>query len=204
MHAFIKEYRDGADIVLGVRIDRKTDSWIKGKTASFFYAFMRMMGLTIIPDHADYRLMSKQALQALLSFSEPNIFLRGVCLLLGFKYKTVEFKVQERRFGSTKYSVKKMFRLAMHGITSLSTVPLRMVALIGFLLFMLSLIMGSYVLYESLLIGDTIPGWASTILPIYFIGGVQLLCLGILGEYVGQIYATVKNRPRWISESTLD
>lgn len=202
MHDFIKEYKKGADIVLGIRVDRKTDGWIKRNSASFFYAFMRAMGVKIVNGHADYRLLNKQALQALLSFSEPNIFLRGICSLVGFKCKNVQYKVLERRFGATKYSVQKMFRLALHGITSLSIIPLRMVAVTGFLLFMLSLVMGCYVLYKYLL-GNTIAGWASTTLPIYFIGGVQLLCLGIIGEYIGQIYATVKNRPRWFSEDRL-
>jgi hypothetical protein len=123
---------------------------------------------------------------------------------LGFRVSTVFFDVKERQYGQTKYSLRKMLRLALHGITSFSVVPLRIVALIGLVLFLFSLGMGGYIVWSALFIGNTVPGWASTTLPIYFIGGVQLLCLGVVGEYVGQIYTTIKNRPRWISEQKLD
>ena len=165
---------------------------------------MGILGVKTVPNHADYRLLSRKALEALALFPEPNIFLRAMCMELGFKMGTVYFEVKERQFGSTKYSPRKMLRLAVHAITSFSVVPLRMVAIVGFLLFLFSLVMGGYVAWRSIIDGDTVPGWASTTLPIYFIGGVQLLCLGIVGEYVGQIYTTVKNRPRWISERQLD
>lgn len=201
---FIQEYRAGSDVVLGVRKDRETDSQMKKGTALGFYSLMGMLGVNTVPNHADYRLLSRKALEALALFPEPNIFLRAMCMELGFKVSTVYFEVKERQFGSTKYSPKKMLRLAFHAITSFSVVPLRMVAIVGFLLFLLSLVMGGYVAWRSIIVGDTVPGWASTALPIYFIGGVQLLCLGVVGEYVGQIYTTVKNRPRWISERELD
>jgi glycosyltransferase involved in cell wall biosynthesis len=201
---FVKELHKGADIVLGVRKDRGTDGWLKKQTALAFYTLMRVLGVNIIPNHADYRLLSKRALEALALFPEPSIFLRATCLQLGFNVSTVFFEVSERQFGQTKYSLKKMLRLALHGITSCSVVPLRIVAIIGFVLFLSSLGMGAYVLWHALFVGDTIPGWASITLPIYFIGGVQLLCLGVVGEYVGQIYKTVKNRPRWICEHKLD
>lgn len=201
---FLAKYSAGADVVLGLRNDRSADSWFKKSTANSFYAFMRIMGVNLIPNHADYRLLSKRALEALLKFPEPNIFLRGTCLLLGFNVDTVKFEVGKRQYGETKYSLSRMFGLAIHGITSFSIVPLRMVAVIGFLMFGLSVIMSGFVLWHSLIIGDAIPGWASTILPIYFLGGIQLFCMGIIGEYVGQIYTTVKSRPRWISESKLD
>lgn len=200
---FIQEYKKGNDIVLGIRKDRVTDTWMKNKTATMFYALMRAMGVEIVPNHADYRLLSNNALRALAAFTEPNIFLRATCLQLGFKVSSVYFDVCPRQFGETKYTIKKMVRLALHGITSFSVVPLRIVAVIGCALFFLSLAMGGYVIWHALIIGDAIPGWASTTLPIYFIGGVQLLCLGIVGEYIGQIYKTVRNRPRWISEQSL-
>jgi len=201
---FVIELRKGADVVLGVRRDRGTDGWLKKQTALGFYALMRIMGVNIIPNHADYRLLSKRALEALALFPEPSIFLRATCLHLGFRVSTVLFDVSERQYGQTKYSLTKMLRLALHGITSFSVVPLRIVAIIGFVIFLSSLGMGGYVIWHSLYVGDTIPGWASITLPIYFIGGVQLLCLGVVGEYVGQIYKTVKNRPRWICEHKLD
>lgn len=201
---FVTEFRNGADVVLGVRKDRGTDGWFKKQTASGFYTLMGAMGVDTVPNHADYRLLSKRALEALALFPEPNIFLRAICLQLGFRISTVLFAVKERQYGQTKYSLKKMVRLALHGITSFSVMPLRIVAIIGFVLFLFSLGMGGYVLWQKLFVGDTVPGWASTALPIYFIGGVQLLCLGVVGEYVGQIYTTVKNRPRWISEHKLD
>ncbi|OAI09644.1 hypothetical protein A1359_18690 [Methylomonas lenta] len=201
---FVKELHKGFDVVLGVRNDRNSDGWLKRQTALGFYNLMRIMGVDIVPNHADYRLLSKRALEALALFPEPSIFLRATCLQLGFRVSTVFFDVSERRFGQTKYSLSKMLRLALHGITSFSVVPLRMVAILGFVIFLSSLVMGGYVIWHTLFVGDTIPGWASITLPIYFIGGVQLLCLGVVGEYVGQIYKTVKKRPRWISEYKLD
>ncbi len=201
---FLNEFHNGADIVLGVRKDRGTDGWLKKQTALWFYTLMRLMGVDIVPNHADYRLLSNRALEALALFSEPSIFLRATCLQLGFRVSKVLFDVSERQFGQTKYSIRKMLRLALHGITSFSVVPLRIVALIGFVIFLSSLGMGGYVIWHALFVGDTIPGWASITLPIYFIGGVQLLCLGVVGEYVGQIYKTVKNRPRWVCERKLD
>ncbi|MCD2450817.1 glycosyltransferase family 2 protein [Methylicorpusculum oleiharenae] len=201
---FVRELRKGFDVVLGVRKDRNSDGWLKRQTALGFYNLMRIMGVDIVPNHADYRLLSKRALEALALFPEPSIFLRATCLQLGFRVSTVFFDVSERRYGQTKYSLSKMLRLALHGITSFSVVPLRMVAILGFVIFLSSLGMGGYVIWHKLFVGDTIPGWASITLPIYFIGGVQLLCLGVVGEYVGQIYKTVKKRPRWISEYKLD
>jgi glycosyltransferase involved in cell wall biosynthesis len=204
MRDFIREYKNGSEIVLGVRKNRGTDSWLKKRTATGFYTVMRFMGVNIIPDHADYRLLGRRALEALALFPEPNIFLRATCLELGFKVSVIFFDVSERKFGSTKYSLKKMLRLALHGITAFSIVPLRMVAIIGLVVFLITLAMGGYVIWRTLFVGDTVPGWASTTLPIYFIGGIQLLCLGVVGEYIGQIYKTVKNRPRWICENKLD
>lgn len=201
---FVKKYKNGADVVLGIRRDRGTDGWFKKLTALGFYNLMGMMGVKIVPNHADYRLLSKRALEALALFSEPGIFLRATCLQLGFRVNTIFFDVRERQYGQTKYSLKRMLQLALHGITSFSVVPLRLVGLVGFLLFLFSLGMGCYVAWHALFVGDTVPGWASITLPIYFIGGVQLLCLGVVGEYVGKIYTTVKNRPRWICEDQLD
>lgn len=200
---FLDEYGKGAEVVLGIRRDRSTDGGMKKLSALGFYSLMKAMGVNTVPNHADYRLLGRQALEALAAFPEPNIFLRATCLNLGFRVGTVLFDVVERRYGKTKYSLRKMLRLAIHGITSYSVVPLRMVAITGMIVFGLSLVMGTYVAWRALVVGDTVPGWASTALPIYFIGGVQLLCLGIVGEYIGQIYTTVKHRPRWICEHKL-
>jgi glycosyltransferase involved in cell wall biosynthesis len=201
---FVTEFLNGADVVIGVRKDRDTDGWLKKLTALGFYKLMGLMGVGIVPNHADYRLLSKKALEALSLFPEANIFLRATCLQLGFKIRTVFFDVNERRYGQTNYSVSKMLRLALHGITSYSVAPLRIIAILGFVIFLASFGMGGYVIWHTLFLGDSIPGWASITLPIYFIGGLQLFFLGVVGEYVGQIYKAVKNRPRWICEHKLD
>ncbi len=201
---FVVAFNAGADVVLGIRRDRATDGVFKRRMALGFYWLMKTMGVNTVPNHADYRLLSRRALEALQRFTEPSIFLRATCLELGFRVTSVMFDVREREFGQSKYSLRKMLRLAIHGVTSSSVVPLRIVAIVGFVLFGLTLVMGLYIAWRTLFVGDTVPGWASTTLPIYFIGGVQLLCLGIVGEYIGQIYATVRNRPRWITEHELD
>ena len=201
---FLAEFCNGADIVLGIRRDRTTDGWLKKKSALFFYTLMKTLGVDIIANHADYRLMSRRALDALALFPEPNNFLRATCLLLGYRVSKVLFDVRERKFGQSKYTIKKMMKLALHGITSFSIVPLRIVAGIGVVLFLCSMMMLVYALWKVLFVGDTVPGWASTIIPIYFIGGIQLICLGVVSEYIGQIYTTVKNRPRWICEDKLE
>ncbi len=201
---FVNELRNGADIVLGVRRDRAADGKVKKLTALGFYRFMAAMGVNAIPNHADYRLLSRRAMEALALYPEPGMFLRVTCLQLGFHVSTVFFDVKARQYGQTKYSLRKMLRLAVHGVTSYSVTPLRIVTAVGFAIFAMSSCMAIYVVWHALYVGDTVPGWASTTLPIYFIGGVQLLCLGIVGEYVGQIFTSVKNRPRWICEDQLD
>lgn len=194
---FVNAYRGGAEVVLGVRDDRRTDGWFKRTTAGAFYRLMSMMGVPLVPDHADYRLLGRRALMALTEYRESNLFLRAICLQLGFQQAIVSFSVRARQSGESKYTLAKMLRLAIHGITSTSTVPLRLVALTGLLIFLFSTAMGGYVLYVALLTSNAVPGWASTTLPIYFIGGIQLLCLGVIGEYIGQIIGEVKRRPRF-------
>jgi polyisoprenyl-phosphate glycosyltransferase len=201
---FVNELRNGADIVLGIRRDRATDGKVKKLTALGFYRFMAAMGVNAIPNHADYRLLSRRAMEALALYPEPGMFLRVTCLQLGFRVSTVFFDVKARQYGQTKYSPRKMLQLAVQGVTSYSVTPLRIVTAVGFAIFAMSSCMAIYVVWHALYVGDTVPGWASTTLPIYFIGGVQLLCLGIVGEYVGQIFTSVKNRPRWICEDHLD
>jgi glycosyltransferase involved in cell wall biosynthesis len=200
---FIKAYKDGADVVFGIRNDRNSDDIFKKNTASIFYRMMSLMGVTIIPNHADYRLLSRKALAALAEYSEPDPFLRAICAQLGFKSGTVYFDVIARKAGVSKYSLSKMLGLAVTGVTSFSVVPLRIIAVLGLLIFGVTVMMSLYVLGRTVFVHDTVPGWASTTLPIYFLGGIQLLCMGIIGEYLAKVLDTVKARPRFISEAEL-
>lgn len=204
MFDFIEKYKMGADIVIGVRNNRNSDSFFKKQTSKTFYRLMELMGVQIIPNHADYRLLTSRAIFSISKFSRHGIFLRSACLKLGYKREISYFDVTKREYGESKYSVKKMLQLALHGITSFSVAPLRIVGFLGFWLFLLTLIMGLYVGWHALVAGDTVPGWASTVLPIYFIGGVQLLCLGIVGEYIGKIYMAVQDRPSWIVDEVIE
>ncbi|WP_319587617.1 glycosyltransferase family 2 protein [uncultured Desulfobulbus sp.] len=203
MDKFIESYLNGADIVFGVRNNRVADGIFKRITALAFYRIMSIMGVTIIKNHADYRLLSKRALEALTAHNEPNLFLRAICVQLGFKTGTVYFDVVERNAGVSKYSLRKMLKLAVNGITSFSIFPLRIIAILGVLIFGLTALMAIYVICRTLLVGDTVPGWASTTLPIYFLGGVQVLCIGIIGEYLAEVVNAVKQRPRFIIETEL-
>ncbi len=200
---FVQKYREGADLVFGVRNDRRGDSPLKKGTALVFYKLMQWMGVNIVKNHADYRLVGRKALDALATYGETNLFLRGIFATMGFRVEYVPFDVKERHAGTSKYSLVKMFGLAFSGITSFSIVPLRIVTLIGFVVFLISAAMSIYVLYVALLSDKILPGWASTVLPIYFLGGVQLLGIGLLGEYIGRIYSETKARPRFIRDSEL-
>ncbi len=193
----VDEYLSGSEIVYGVRSDRKTDTAFKRGTAQFFYKLMRAMGVDIVYNHADYRLMSKRALVALSQFKEVNLFLRGLVLMVGFKYSCVEYSRKERLAGKSKYPLKKMLSFAIDGITSLSVKPIRLITVFGFIVSALSVI-GILWSVVTALLGSTVAGWASTISIICFLGGVQLLSLGVIGEYIGKIYLEVKGRPRYI------
>ncbi len=198
MARFVTAHNAGADIVLGVRRDRRSDGMGKRSSASLFYWLMRTMGVNVVPNHADYRLLDRRAMRALLAFPETNLFVRGICSLLGFNTQQVSFTVTERQFGRTKYSLRRMLRFALYAITSFSVVPLRAISLLGILCFIVSVGMVAFILWASLVVGDTVPGWASTTIPIYFLAGIELLSLGVVGEYIGKIYSTVQQRPRWI------
>ena len=200
---FTDSYANGCDVVLGIRNDRMSDSFFKRATALGFYKLMNLMGVDIIKNHADYRLLSSKAIRMLLSFKEVNLFLRGLVLLIGLKTEYIYFDVKDRYAGESKYTLKKMFTFAWDGITSFSVVPLRLITLIGFIVFFVSLIMGGSVLY-SVIANKTVQGWASTVLPIYFMGGIQLMCLGVIGEYIGKIYKETKRRPRYFIEDITD
>lgn len=203
MATFLKCYRDGAEIVFGVRKSRNTDGRFKRASASFFYRLMRRMGAIVLPNHADYRLLSAKAMAALSEYSEPDVFLRAICMQLGYRNAIVEFTVSERAAGVSKYSLSKMIKLAVNGIMSFSIAPLRMIALIGLLVFGVTLLLSSYVLVTALFFGSVVPEWASTMLYIYFLGGVQILCVAVIGEYMGQILTGVKRRPRYLIDEEL-
>ncbi len=196
----ILEYNQGSHIVYGVRAKRESDTFFKRVSAEGFYRLMSMMGVNIIFNHADYRLMSKQAIEHLKEFQEVNLFLRGIVPLIGYKSSKVYYERSERFAGESKYPLKKMLSFAWNGITSFSVVPLRIVSILGIFIFGFSFLMTLWVLSIKLFTNTAIPGWASTVLPIYFIGGIQLLSLGIIGEYVGKIYSETKQRPRYFIE----
>ena len=196
----VDEYLSGSEIVYGVRSDRKSDTGFKRGTAQFFYKLMRGMGVDIVYNHADYRLMSKRALKALSYYKEVNLFLRGIVPMVGFKYSTVEYSRKERIAGKSKYPLKKMLSFAIDGITSLSVKPIRLITAFGFIVSALSVI-GIIWSVVTRLVGAPTGGWASIVSIICFLGGVQLLSLGVIGEYVGKIYLEVKQRPRYIIEN---
>ncbi|MFM2484505.1 glycosyltransferase family 2 protein [Celerinatantimonas yamalensis] len=201
---FLASYKKGNEVVLGIRNDRGVDSFFKKLTALFFYKIMNFMGVKIIKNHADFRLLSNNANKSLLKFEEVNLFLRGLVTLIGFQTDYVYYAHYDRFAGESKYTLSKMLGLAIDGITSFSIVPLRFITFIGFFVFIFSVVMGVYVLSIACFSNSFIPGWASTVLPIYFIGGVQILSLGIVGEYIGKIYKETKRRPRFVCEKTIE
>jgi glycosyltransferase involved in cell wall biosynthesis len=196
---FIEEYNKGSDIVYGVRSSRKTDTAFKRSTALAYYRILQKMGVDIVYNHADYRLMSKRALNALEQFKEVNLFLRGIVPIIGYKTSVVEYERSERFAGESKYPLKKMISFAIDGITSFSIKPIRFITSLGFIIFFLSFLMLIYSIVMKLM-DSTVSGWASIICSIWMIGGIQLLSLGIIGEYIGKIYNETKSRPRFIIE----
>ncbi len=198
--AFLQKFADGNDVVYGVRSSRKTDSAFKRITAQGFYKFMKLLGVDIVYNHADYRLMSKRALDALEEFTEANLFLRGIVPLVGFKWDIVEYERHERFAGKSKYPLKKMLAFAFDGITSFSVRPIRLITGCGFLIFLASLI-SLVVLLIIKLAGQTVLGWTTLMASIWLIGGIQLLSLGVIGEYIGKIYKETKRRPHYIIET---
>lgn len=194
---FIDKFIDGCDVVYGVRSDRKTDTVFKRTTAQGFYKVMKFLGVDIVYNHADYRLMSKRALEALGEFEEVNLFLRGIVPLIGYKSDVVLYERNERFAGESKYPLKKMLSFAFEGITSFSVKPIRLVLNIGILMFSTSLLFLLYFIVLWLL-GKTVAGWATIVVSIWMLGGVQLLCLGVIGEYIGKIYIETKKRPKFI------
>ena len=198
---FVEKYYEGCDIVYGVRSARTTDTFFKRFTAEGFYKIINLMG-EVVFNHADYRLMSKRALNELANYKEVNLFLRGIVPMIGFKTDVVTYERHERLAGESKYPLKKMLALAVDGITSLSIKPIRFIVFLGFMIFMCSILMLIYSLVQHFL-GNTSIGWTSLIVSIWAIGGLQLLAIGVIGEYIGKIYLETKERPRYIIEKVL-
>ena len=201
--AMVDAYHEGYEVVYGVRSKRETDTFFKRFTAEGFYKVMRALGVDIVFNHADYRLMSRRAVEGLSQFSEVNLFLRGIVPQIGYRWTTVTYERAERFAGESKYPLKKMLAFAADGITSFSVKPIRLVFSAGVIVFLVSLIMFIYAIIVKAT-GHSETGWASLMASIWMLGGVQLLGLGIVGEYIGKIYNETKRRPRYIIESVLD
>jgi polyisoprenyl-phosphate glycosyltransferase len=195
-------YSAGHEIVLGVRNQRTADTMFKRNSAQSYYRLLSMLGVKVVYNHADYRLLGRNALEALKQYSEVNLFLRGIVPLLGFKTSTVFYNRVERFAGKSKYPLRKMLMLALDGITSFTVFPLRLISFLGVLVSLISAIMIGWVLWIKLFTAQALPGWASSVIPIYFLGGIQLLSIGVLGEYVAKIYTETKRRPRYFIEET--
>lgn len=196
----VDEYYAGKDVVYGVREVRDTDSYFKRVSAECYYRILNWMGVEIVFNHADYRLLSRRALNTLKEYDEVNLFIRGIVPTIGYPSSVVAYKRGERVAGESKYPLRKMLALAIDGITSFSAVPLRLIALLGIFMFFVTLILSVWVLWASLVKDTALPGWASSVLPMYLLGGVQLLSIGLVGEYVAKIYNETKRRPRFIIE----
>ena len=201
--AMVDKFLQGVDIVYGVRSSRKRDSFFKRTTAEGFYRLMNAMGAETVFNHADYRLMSKRALEGLAQFQEVNLFLRGIVPMIGYRTDVVEYERGERFAGQSKYPLKKMLAFALEGITSLSVRPLRMITALGFLVFLVSLVMIAYNIVQWIG-GNTITGWASLACSLWLIGGLILLALGVIGEYMGKLYLESKRRPRFLIRQVLE
>ena len=199
---FVAEYQAGCDIVYGVRSSRASDTAFKRNTAVGYYRFLRWMGVEIVENHADYRLMSRRALEALGQYREVNLFLRGIVPLIGFRTSVVTYERHERFAGESKYPLKKMLAFAIDGITSFSVKPIRLITILGVLIFGVSVLCLGWLLLTKLF-GYTVDGWTTLMGSIWALGGIQLLCLGILGEYIGKIYQETKRRPRFLVEEFL-
>ena len=198
----VDAYKDDCDVVFGVRKERMTDTFFKRRTALAFYGMMQKMGVDIVYNHADFRLMSKRAINELMLYPERNMFLRGMVKLLGYKSQEVYYDRKERFAGESKYPLNKMINFALDGITSFSVQPLRLITTFGFVIMLLSVIAAVYALV-SFLCGSAVAGWTSLLISLWFIGGAILLSIGIIGEYIGKIYRETKRRPRYHIEKTI-
>ena len=202
IESMVDAHNAGSDIVYGVRKGRGSDTLFKRLTAEGYYKLLRFMGVEAVFNHADYRLMSRRAIDTLREFKEVNLFLRGIIPQLGFATSTVFYERGERFAGESKYPLRKMLAFAWQGITSFSAVPLHLVTTLGVLVSLGSFVVTLWALWVRLFNPEAVPGWASTVLPMYFLGGIQLLCIGIIGEYLAKIYMETKGRPRYLIEKT--
>ena len=200
---FVKKFQEGCDVVYGVRNKRDTDTWFKRTTAEGFYKVMNLLGVDVVFNHADYRLMSKRALEALSEYREVNLFLRGIVPLIGYRSDYVYYDRHERFAGESKYPLKKMLSFALDGITSFSVKPLKLISNLGVLISILSIFGLLYALI-SYFLGVTVSGWTAIVCSIWLLGGLQMLCLGVVGGYIGKIYSEVKARPRYRVEEYLE
>ena len=200
---FVKKFQEGCDVVYGVRNKRDTDTWFKRTTAEGFYKVMNLLGVDVVFNHADYRLMSKRALEALSEYREVNLFLRGIVPLIGYRSDYVYYDRHERFAGESKYPLKKMLSFALDGITSFSVKPLKLISNLGVLISILSIFGLLYALITYFL-GVTVSGWTAIVCSIWLLGGLQMLCLGVVGGYIGKIYSEVKARPRYRVEEYLE
>jgi len=199
----IDEYSRGNDVVYGVRQRRDTDTFFKRNTALGFYRLLRSMGVETVENHADYRLLSRRAIEALSEFREVNLFLRGIVPLIGFRSSIVYYDRKERLAGESKYPLGKMLKLAWDAITSFSIVPLRVITVLGGVMFLSSMALSLWVLWVKLFTATAVPGWTSLLLPLTIIGGVQILSVGVIGEYLGKVYAETKQRPRYLIDKVI-
>ena len=199
---FVKKFQEGCDVVYGVRNKRDTDTWFKRTTAEGFYKVMQLLGVDVVFNHADYRLMSKRALEALSEYKEVNLFLRGIVPLIGYRSDYVYYDRHERFAGESKYPLKKMLSFALDGITSFSVKPLKLISNLGILISVLSILGLLYALI-SYFAGWAVTGWTAIVCSIWLSGGLQMLCLGVVGTYIGKIYSEVKQRPRYLIETHL-
>ncbi|MBP3784550.1 MAG: glycosyltransferase family 2 protein [Butyrivibrio sp.] len=202
IEAMIDKFNEGVDVVYGVRSKRTTDTFFKRFTAEGFYKVMNSLGANTVYNHADYRLMSRRALLGLAEFGEVNLFLRGIVPMVGYKSDVVYYERAERFAGESKYPLKKMLSFAVEGITSLSTKPIKLITGLGIFIFLVSIAVFIYSLIRYFN-NQTVPGWTTTVLSVWFIGGLMMISLGVIGEYIGKIYLETKNRPRFIIESYL-
>ena len=203
IESMLSAFRAGADIVYGVRRRRESDSGFKRLSAESYYRLLRWFGVKVVFNHADYRLLSRRALDALKQFPEANLFLRGIVPLIGFRSDIVYYDRDARFAGASKYSLRRMLALAVDGVTSFTAVPLRLISMLGLVVSIGSIAMIVWALWTKLFTSNAVPGWASSVIPIYFLGGVQLLSIGVLGEYVAKIYLETKRRPRYFIEEQI-
>ena len=200
----VKKYLNGFEIVYGVKKDRSVDGISKKLFARLYYSFLGIVGTKVIKNHADFRLLSKKAIAALKEYKEHNIYLRGMIPMLGYKSTTIEYNLEKRLHGKAKYSYKKSMALALNGITSFSLTPLRFIFMLGSIVASMSILLTIYYLYQSIFNENIMPGWASTILPIYFLGSIQLIALGVISEYIGKLFLESKKRPNYTIEELLE